>query len=449
MKQLPEQEQPRSLDAWLSYLEKLHSQEIDLGLERIRQVAAHLALLQPEATVITVAGTNGKGSSVAFLSAMLQEAGYRVGCFTSPHLVDYRERVQINGQLLPEQEHCAAFAAINAARGDISLTYFEFGTLAALWLLQKHQVDIAVLEVGLGGRLDAVNIIDPELSIVTSVGIDHIDYLGRDRENIGFEKAGIYRSQRPAICGDAQPPQRLLAHAEAIQAQLLCVEQDYGLERLANGRWHFQVKSARAAKYLTPLTNLPEPQLPVMNALGVIAGLQLAGFNLSREQVCAGLEKAQVAGRFEIIANKPLTILDVAHNPQAAQYLRKKVSQLLERKIAQKTTQQAEVKTSKIRVIAVCGMLNDKDIQATLAELTGLVDVWYLADLPGPRGAKAAELSQALGAETVPQQNFSCVTVAYENAQKDAGEQDIIICFGSFLTIAALYAVQGRKINGE
>lgn len=427
-------EQPRSLNAWLSYLESTHSKEIDMGLDRIVAVAQSLQVLQPSPKVITVAGTNGKGSSVAMLDAILQQAGYSTACFTSPHLVDYRERVLVNGKMLTEQEHCDAFSAVNEARGNTSLTYFEFGTLAALWLIQKHQVDVAILEIGLGGRLDAVNIVDADLSIVTSVDIDHVGFLGNDRENIGFEKAGVFRAGKPAICGDRSPPQRLLTHAKTIGAHLLCVQQDYDLENTDQG-WNFKLCSEQAKRSLTALDNLPEPQLPLANALGVIAGLQHAGFNVSVENVAMGLKEATVAGRFEIWPGEPKIILDVAHNPHAARYLYSKLQILRE---------QSNVE---IKIIAVCGMLADKDIHATLAELTPVIDKWYAATLPGSRAAQAFEIAEVLRALKSPSQQFNSVANAFEQALAESAPNDVIVCFGSFLTVTELYALKGRIIG--
>ncbi|HLV47816.1 MAG TPA: bifunctional tetrahydrofolate synthase/dihydrofolate synthase [Aliidiomarina sp.] len=429
------QEQPRSLDAWLSYLESIHTQEIDMGLDRTLKVAQTLKVLNPSTKVITVAGTNGKGSSVAMLDAILREAGYSTACFTSPHLVDYRERVLVNGLMLPEEAHCEAFSAVNLARDNTSLTYFEFGTLAALWLIKRSQVDVAILEIGLGGRLDAVNIVDSDLSIVTSIDIDHVGFLGDNREDIGFEKAGIYRAGKPAICGDPNPPQRLLEHAQNIGAQLLCVKQDYDVQHTAEG-WDFKLCSARAKLSLAPLHGLPEPQLPLANALGVIAGLQHAGFNVSDAEIAAGLKIAAVAGRFEVWPGTPQIILDVAHNPHAARYLSKKLAELRTQSV------------NETKVIGVCGMLADKDIHATLAELTGVIDTWYFATLPGSRAAKAEQLISSLGVMGPTPQSFDSIEAAFIKAQHEAGPNDVIVCFGSFLTVAAIYAFKGRTIGG-
>src|SRR5690554_1443677 len=407
-----------------------------MGLERIKHVASSLGVLEPAAHVITIAGTNGKGSSVAMTDAILLQAGFSTACFTSPHLVDYRERVLVNGNMLSEQAHCDAFSAVENARGNISLTYFEFGTLAALWLIKQSKVDIAILEIGLGGRLDAVNIVEPDVSIVTSVDIEHVGFLGDNREDIGFEKAGVYRQGKPAICGDAKPPQRLLEHAEAIGAQLLCVERDYRHELGAN-EWTFMPCSVYAQSHLTPLYNLPVPQLPLANGPGVIAALQMLGLSIPDEAIRAGLKTAAVAGRFERWLGKPDVILDVAHNPHAARYLQSKLTQLLVQKPVQG------------KVYAVCGMLKDKDITSTLAELVSVITHWHVASLEGSRAASAGELAEILASFGHTAQTHSSVAAAYEEVIAQASAEDTIVCFGSFVTVAALYEHKGRSTNGE
>ncbi|RUO43813.1 bifunctional tetrahydrofolate synthase/dihydrofolate synthase [Aliidiomarina taiwanensis] len=429
-------EQPRSLDAWLSYLEQIHTKEIDMGLERITQVATTLGVLQPAKKVLTIAGTNGKGSSVAMADAILRQAGYSTACFTSPHIVDYRERVVVNGNMLSEQAHCDAFSAVEKARGETSLTYFEFGTLAALWLMKQHKLDVAILEIGLGGRLDAVNIVEPDASIVTSVDIDHVGFLGDNREDIGYEKAGIYRTGKPAICGDPKPPQRLVSHAQALGAQLFCVEQDYRHE-LDEHTWAFMPCSERGQEYLKPLQQLPVPQLPLANAPGVIAALQMLGLPISDEAMKRGLATAAVPGRFERWPGQPEVILDVAHNPHAAKYLHDKLMQI-------RRTQSTQGK-----VLAVCGMLKDKDIKSTLAELTPAISHWYVASLPGPRAACAEELAGVLDSMGQKAQPFMQVAAAYEAALAEAEPNDILVCFGSFVTVAALYEHKGRAFNGR
>lgn len=421
MKQIPHS--AWSLADWLRYLEQQHHTSIDLGLERICQVADALFISEPAPQVITVGGTNGKGSTVRFLEQILLADGRRTGTYTSPHFIHYNERVRINGCELNDAEHCAAFAAVEAARGEVSLTYFEHGTLAALWLLKRAAVDVAILEVGLGGRLDAVNIIEPDVAAVTTVGIDHIDFLGDNREQIGFEKAGIYRRGKPAICADPEPPRRLLEHANAIGADLYCVGTDFAYEVAEQG-WNFTSKD-------WSLFDLPRPSLPLVNAATALAVLRCLPQQPGAEAIRQGLQRAQLPGRIEVRqvrrANKQSVqvILDVAHNPHAASYL----------------CQQLKERWPGRPVRAVCGMLKDKDIDGTLDTVSDQVAHWYLAALPGPRGAPTGQLEAALDSKCV--KAFASVQKAYENALSDAEAGDIVLCFGSFLTIQAIYEVEG------
>lgn len=405
-----------SLQQWLEYLESIHHRPIDMGLSRVQAVAEKLNLLTPLATVITVAGTNGKGSTVRYLEQILLAAGYSVACYTSPHIHRYEERVRHNGAEIVAAKHAQAFQAIEQARGDISLTYFEFGTLAAIWLCQQLQPQVIVLEVGLGGRLDAVNVIDPDVAIVTSVDIDHIEFLGDNREDIGFEKAGIFRTAKPAICGEPESPQRLLQHAESIGAKLSCVNQSFSAERRAVD-----------FDFIGPVsvwTNLPLPLLPFVNAVTALAALQLSGLTITREHVLNGLQAATLTGRMQQVGSAPTVILDVAHNPQAARYLAAE--------LALRFPQQ--------RIYAVCGMLNDKDHKATLAALQPYVKHWYLAGLPGPRGASAEQLAAALP-EASSRALFTDPAAAFTQATADASVDNVIVCFGSFLTVAAIQDV--------
>ncbi|RUO27061.1 bifunctional tetrahydrofolate synthase/dihydrofolate synthase [Aliidiomarina minuta] len=402
---------------WLQYLEAQHYKSIDLGLERISQVAATLDVLRPAPLVITVAGTNGKGSTVRILEQILLAAGYQAGSYTSPHFLHYNERVRVAGAELSDKQHCDAFAVVEAARGDASLTYFEYGTLAALQLLKAAKLDVVILEVGLGGRLDAVNIVDPDIAIVTSVGIDHVAFLGDDREQIGFEKAGIYRPGKPAICADPEPPQRLLQHATDIKASLYCLNRDYHYELTGSG-WDF-------ASSQLALKQLPIPVLPLPSAAAALACLGFLAQPPERGAIELGLSTAQLPGRMQVLSGLPMRILDVAHNPHAAEYLA--------RQLQQRWPGRA--------IRAVCGMLCDKDMKNTLAPLTPLVSNWYLATLPGPRGNTAAQLADEL--ESKCKKSFESVAEAYQNALSDAEEGDIVLCFGSFLTIQAIYEVEG------
>ncbi|MCL5254997.1 MAG: bifunctional tetrahydrofolate synthase/dihydrofolate synthase [Gammaproteobacteria bacterium] len=423
MKTLSEQ-RSWSLTDWLQHLERQHHKEIDLGLERISQVASALNARQPARTVITVAGTNGKGSTVRYLEQILLADGRSVASYTSPHFIDYRERVRINGTELADADHCAAFAAVEAARGSTSLTYFEFGTLAALWLIARQQVDVAVLEIGLGGRLDAVNMVEPDISVVTSVGIDHIDFLGDNREQIGFEKAGVYRAGKPAICADPEPPQRLVSHAEHIQARLLCIGRDYSWQlEPADAGWRFDYPG-------WSFRHLPMTSLPLANAATALSALAQLDQRPARSSIEQGLQQARLPGRLEVFRQHPLVVLDVAHNPHAAKYL----------------AQQLRERWPQYRVRAVCAMLSDKDIAGTLECLTPLVERWYLAPTPGPRGAASDRLSSALqrlGQANDAQQSFTSIVNAYQSALTDAEEGDLVLCFGSFLTIQAIYQLEG------
>lgn len=417
---LPEAHTDWQLADWLEYLQQQHHKEIDLGLERIGQVANALSAAKPAPFVVTVAGTNGKGSTVRYLEQMLLAAGQRTATYTSPHFLRYNERVRINGRELEDAAHCRAFAAVEAARGTTSLTYFEFATLAALWLIEQHEVDIAILEIGLGGRLDAVNLVEPDVAVVTTVGIDHVEFLGNDREQIGFEKAGVYRPGKPAICADPNPPQRLLDHAETIGADLVCVTTDFTFERTSETDWCYVNPAHQVV-----MDKLPLPQLPLVNAATALTVLQHLPVIPDRAAIEKGLSKARLPGRLEIFSQSPLVILDVAHNPHAAAYL---ASQLSERWPGR-------------RVLAVCAMLKDKDIEGTLACLTDKVSTWYLAATPGPRGAPAERLALALADSQT--KTFATVASAYQSALTDAEEGDIVLCFGSFLTIQAIYELEG------
>lgn len=408
-----------SLDEWLLYLEQQHPTAIDMGLERIRQVADALCISRPATTVIMVGGTNGKGSTVRYMESILLADKRRVATYTSPHFLRYTERVRIDGQELTESDHCAAFAAVEAARGDISLTYFEAGTLAALWLIARSGVEVALLEVGLGGRLDAVNLIDADIAVVTSVGIDHCDYLGPERESIGFEKAGIFRPEKPAICADLNPPKRLIEHAEQIKSRLYLAGRDYKQAwQSDSGEWSY-----RCNDWL--LENLPPTQLPWVNAATALTALSFLAQRPSGQAVRQGLASATLVGRLQVFQSSPLVVLDVAHNPQAAEYLAEQITS----------------RWAGRRVRAVCAMLKDKDIESTLAALRSSVDYWYFAPSAGSRGTPAERLQQALPAAS--SQCFGSIKDAYQCALKDAEEGDLVLCFGSFVTIQAIYELEG------
>jgi len=411
-----------TLEEWLAYLEQLHPQAIALGLDRVERVRQALSIA-PCFPIITVGGTNGKGSCCAMLEAMLLHAGYRAGCYTSPHLLRYNERVRICGSAVDDARLCAAFERIEKARGDISLTYFEFGTLAAMLLFADEGVEVAVLEVGLGGRLDAVNIFDADCAVITSIDLDHQGYLGDTREAIGFEKAGIYRSGRPAICADADPPHSLLEHARNIGADFFLIDRDFGFvdERQQWRYWGPQSKRG----------GLPWPALrgrrQLGNAAACIAALETLRnrLPLTAADLRGGLLSAEIPGRFQVLPGRPLVILDVAHNPQAARTLAENLS---------------ELPKSPGEVVAVCGMLGDKDILGVFGVLKDAFTRWHIADPGGARAATAKDLARALeqASVVVPIRQFSTVAAAWHEACKNARDDDKIIVFGSFLTVAAV-----------
>lgn len=381
-----------------------------------------LELAQLPFAVVTVTGTNGKGSTVAMLEQALHAAGYRVGAYTSPHLIDYNERVRLGTHEVSDAELCAAFERVEAARAATSLTYFEFGTLAAVELFRLRNVDIAILEVGLGGRLDAVNAWDADVAIVASVGIDHTDWLGPDRESIGAEKAGIFRADRCAICGDPDPPHSLLRHAAQIGARLRQLGRDFSFER-SDGGW-----SWRAGDRV--IAGLPYPAMrgdyQLRNAACVLMALDcLAGrFPVKIADIRAGLLNAVLPGRFQTLPGRPIRVLDVAHNPQAAEALAR--------------TLRAQPAAG--RTIAVCAMLRDKPIAEVLAIVAPLIARWHVAGLGGERGTSAEDMHQALTQAGVRDAVALHVDVeqAYAAALAEAGDDDRIVVFGSFHTVGAI-----------
>jgi dihydrofolate synthase / folylpolyglutamate synthase len=372
---------PHTLVDWLAYLESLHPKTIALGLERVEQVRQRLNL-QPGFPIITVGGTNGKGSVCAMLESILHAAGYKVGCYTSPHLIDYNERVRISKKQASDVELCASFEKIEQARGDTPLTYFEFGTLAAVQCFIEHKVDVAILEVGLGGRLDAVNIFDSDCAIVTSVDMDHMDYLGDTREQIAFEKAGIFRAGKVAVFGDRDMPDVIAGEAQRMGAALWQLGNQFDYTASAQ-QWDFRgVNGVR--------NSLPYPALrgayQLNNASAALAALDAMREKLpvNMDAVRRGLVEVVLPGRFQVLPGRPQIILDVAHNPQAARALARDLAAL-----------------PPARTFAVFAMLKDKDIAGTVQALDAQVDVWLVAGLDTPRGANADELVQALHAGKV------------------------------------------------
>ena len=428
---------------WLAHLERLHPRGqagIELGLERIRCVKARLGQVQT-CPVILVGGTNGKGSTCAYLESIIDRAGYRVGCYTSPHLLEYNERVRLNGRLVDDEALCAAFARVEAARraaGDVALTYFEFGMLAAWEVFAAAGVEAAVLEVGLGGRLDAVNVYEPDVSIVTGIALDHTDWLGPDRDSIGFEKAGIYRAGKPAFCADPQPPQRLLEHALAIGADLRLLGRDFGYERPAADaaenrlQWRWWCRSGeQLLKRVLAYPGL-RGSVQLANAAVALAALEAIADRLpvSMQAIRGGLIETELSGRFQVVPGRPAVVLDVGHNPQAVAVLATNLGNM----------------GFFDRTHAVVGMLADKDIAASLLPLRGKVDHWHLATLDGPRGTPASHLAQIIEAAELGG-TLTCYgspEEAMRAAKGLAGENDRIAAFGSFLTVAGALRVLGR-----
>lgn len=425
----------RGLDGWLEHLERLHPRGqagIELGLERVRQVAVALGQ-QPFCPVITVGGTNGKGSTCALLERMLLAAGHRVGVYGSPHLLRYNERVRIDGVPAGDAEFCAAFARVETARQDagaVALTYFEFGTLAAWEMFAAAGVDVAILEVGLGGRLDATNIYDADCAIVTTVALDHMDYLGSTREAIGREKAGICRTGRPLICGDADLPASIEEVCRHAGADLRRLGRDFGYLR-QEGQWQYWGRDGRR------LGGLAFPALrgdcQLANASCAMAALDALRERLpvTAQDIRRGLAEVEIPGRCQVVPGRPQLVLDVAHNPQAAVALAASLGGM---GFAHATW-------------AVFGMMADKDIAGVIEEIRPRIDHWLVCDLPGMRAARAEDIAAMLekvgAGGTV--ECFASPAAALFHAREKAGDDDRILAFGSFLTVAGVMQASGRK----
>lgn len=424
-----------TLSDWLQYLESIHATAIDMGLERVREVAARMHLELPGVKFV-VGGTNGKGSTCSMLESILLAAGYKVGLYTSPHLIDFNERARVNGQIASDEALIEQFIAVEAARGETSLTYFEFTTLAILRLFSQSRLDAVVLEVGLGGRLDAVNIIDADCAVVTSVDLDHIEYLGDTREKIGFEKAHIYRAGRPAICADPVPPQSLLDFVEQIGADLWLLSRDYNYSG-DRQQWAYGGREQRRSALAYPALRGANQ---LLNASAALAALESVRDRLPvpQQAVRLGLLQASLPGRFQILPGQPTVILDVAHNPHAAAVLAQNLDNM----------------GFHPYTYAVFGMLNDKDLAGVLAKLGTRIDHWFCAGLPGPRGGSGEHLAERVaaglpaapaGAEAPGVSAYPDPAQAFAAARERAGENDRIVVFGSFLTVASVLQSLGRK----
>lgn len=403
-----------TLSDWLNQIQLSHEVEIALGLERVQEVAKRLSVLTPPCPVIVVGGTNGKGSTVAGLEAIYRAAGYRVGAFTTPMLFRYNEQVRLNGQSPQDETFCEAFAQIEAVRGDIPLTPFEYGTLAALLIFKAANLEVWILEVGLGGRLDAVNILATDLAIVTNVSLDHMEWLGDTRDAIAFEKAGIYRPHQPAIYGEADIPITLKRHAQAIKAHLYCQAHDYHYEITAK-HWHWY--SAQAS-----YTSLPPTPLLIQNMANVLMAITLLQSRLPvpESAVHQGFTTLQLPGRIQVLTKPLLHILDVAHNPAAISRLN---DYLMTHLCAGKT-------------LAVFSMLADKDMLTSIKNIQDSINKWYIAPLTTKRTISATHLQQTFTTLGLPYEYYPAIQTAYQAALDAAHPQDRIVIFGSFHTVA-------------
>lgn len=412
-----------TLNDWLARAEHLHPKNIELGLERAKEMAQRLGL-RFGCPVITVAGTNGKGSTCAMLESILTHAGYRTAVFTSPHLVRFEERLRLKGESVDASKLIASFEVVEKARGDLPLTYFEFTTLGILHCMTEEKPDVAILEVGLGGRLDAVNIIDTDCAVITSIDLDHMEYLGPDRESIGFEKAGILRPGKPAIVSDPMPPQSVIDHAAAIGADLWRFGTDFNVSG-DKQQWGW---SGRGRRY----SGLAYPALrganQLINAAGVLAALEALRPQLpiTAQAVRNGLAMVELPGRFQIVPGEPALVLDVAHNAHAVAAL----AENLDAMGFYPTTH------------GVFGVMADKDLAPILARIGPMIDRWYFTDLPTPRAAKAADLLAAWQAQNTRTDASGSVHAgpmeALRAAIEQAGPADRIVVFGSFFTVGGV-----------
>ena len=419
----------RSLSGWLEFIERQHPNSIDMGLDRVRHVASRMGLKRPAKRVITVGGTNGKGSTVAFVESIARAHGWKVGSYTSPHLLRYNERVRIDGNDADDADLVAGFEAVEAARGDTPLTYFEYGTLCALWLFARSKLDLSVLEIGLGGRLDAVNIVDADAAIITTVDLDHQDWLGEDIEAIGFEKAGIARPFKPLILGDDDPPASVLRHAYAIGAQSWRIANDFFAEPTDAGSWRWREVGFSMT---LPMPALAAP-VQLRNAACAIAALRALGARIDKRSYAQGVANAQVAGRLQRFERGGVEIVvDVGHNPQAARALAAWLR-----------------KQPKRRTVAVYAALADKDAVGVVGALTDVVDGWHVAGLAdaGPRGQAVDDFLQRLsGTAAADGVRHADVAAALETAIAQAAPDGRVLVFGSFHTAAA--ALQRFDANG-
>ena len=413
----------KTLPEWLAYCERLHPKTIELGLDRVRAVAARMGLAFA-CPVITVAGTNGKGSTCAMLEAILLQAGWRTGVYTSPHLVHFEERCRIGGEIVKPEALVPHFERVEAVREDVSLTYFEFTTLAIMSLMAASSLDAAILEVGLGGRLDAVNIVDTDCAVITSIDLDHMEFLGPDRESIGREKAGIMRTGKPAVVSDPVPPRSVIDHAVEIGADLWLLGRDYNFQG-DKQQWGWAGRGRRHAGLAYPALRGANQ---LVNASGVLAALESlrAKLPVTAQAVRSGLALVELPGRFQIVPGQPALVLDVAHNPHSVAALAANLDAMGFYPVTH----------------AVFGAMADKDLAPMLKKLTPIVDRWYFTDLPTARADSAANLEARWRAlETrgdVRASTHSSPGEAFAAARAAANPADRIVVFGSFYTVGGV-----------
>ena len=417
----------KHLQEWLDWQETLHSKKIELGLERIAEVASNMGVSNPKYKTIVVAGTNGKGSIVSTLESIYHCAGYRVGAYTSPHLLHYNERIRVNKNNIDDDSLCNAFNKVDEARGDTSLSYFEFGTLAAMQIFNDSELDIAIYEVGLGGRLDAVNILDSDVAIVASIGIDHIQWLGGTRELIGFEKAGVFRAEHDAICGDIDPPKSLQEHAEKLGTEIFYINQAYSYRINSDQTWSF------LSDHLN-WENLPMPNLhgeiQIRNSATAIMGLSQMDKKLpvTRESVERGLGSISLPGRFQRIQSTCEIILDVAHNLDSAEVLAKNLREL----------------EPVSKTIAVFAVLSDKDVCGIVEAVGGSIDEWHISQLASDRTLDTETLKKQLNncSHDTAIYTHASIAEAYNTVKNAANESVRMVVFGSFLTVAEVLSLE-------
>jgi len=419
----------RTLIEWLDWQEQLHLSSIDLGLDRVSQVAAEMDLTKLPMPVITVAGTNGKGSTVAILDSIYRAAGYKTGCYTSPHLLRYNERICLGGTQSSDEDLCEAFEAIDSARGDISLTYFEFGTLAAAYLFKKHRVDVAIFEVGLGGRLDAVNLWDANIAIITNIDIDHVDWLGDDREQIGIEKAGIMRKGQTVVCGDTNPTESMQSEATRIGANLLQLGADFSwAEGSSTDQWSYIQSNDQAITYTSPSLRGKFQLNNASSAITLVNNFKQQ-LPITEEHITQGLRQVRVLGRLQKLADSPEILVDVAHNPQSAKALRDYLAN----------------NPIKGRTVALFSALIDKDLEGIVMPVSECFDEWHVVQLDGPRAYNNEQLLVELNAFGL-QKTFKSHTnfkTAIKFLQNQLKSQDRVVAFGSFLVVSGV--MQGFK----